>query len=140
MAAPGKYVQKDGVLTVNGTDLSSHASSVNVVSEKERVDVTGQTTAGYREETDGFATAEITVTFFADEASGKTIETLYPLYAAGSVHAVTWKPRANGTILWSLPQARLYNFNPSAGGVGDAASFDATFSNGGTAGLTKGTA
>jgi len=134
-----KYVQKDGVLTVNGVDLSSHASAVSVTSEKERVDVTGQTTAGYREETDGFATAEVTVTFFADSAAGKTIETLYPLYTAGSIHPVLWKPERNGTIVWHLDQAKLYNFSPSGGGVGDAASFEATFSNAGTLGLTKGT-
>jgi hypothetical protein len=134
-----KFVQKDGTLKVDTVDLSSHASTVNVVSEKERVDVTGQTTSGYREETDGFATAEITVTFFSDEAAGKTIETLYPLYTAGSIFNVSWKPQAAGTVVWSLPQAKLYNFNPSAAGVGDAASFDATFSNAGTAGLTKGT-
>ncbi len=135
-----KFVQKDGVLKCNTTDLSSHASSVNVVSEKERVDVTGQTTSGYREETDGFATAEITVTFFADEAAGKTVEVLWPLYTAGSIFNVSFKPQASGTVVWSLPQSKLYNFNPASAGVGDAASFDATFSNAGTAGLVKGTA
>lgn len=135
-----KFVQKDGTLKVNTTvDLSSHTSSVNVVSEKERVDVTGQTTSGYREETDGFATAEITVTFYADEAAGKTIETLYPLYTSGSIFPIAFKPQASGTVVWSLPQSKLYNFNPASASTGDASSFDATFSNAGTAGLVKGT-
>jgi hypothetical protein len=135
-----KYVNKDAVVTVNGVDLSDHVSSINVVSEKERVDVTGQTTAGYREEIDGFATAEITLSLFQDYASGKVHQTLYPLYTAGSVHTITVKPQAGGTIVWHLDTARLYNYNPTSGGVGDASSFDATWSNSGTAGLTAGTA
>jgi hypothetical protein len=135
-----KYVNKDAVITVNGTAISNHVSSVNVVSEKERVDVTGMTSSAYREETDGFATAEITLTIFQDYANGTVHQTLYPLFTSGSIHEVTVKPQASGTIVWKLPQAKLYNYNPTSGGVGDAASFDATFSNAGTAGLTAGTA
>jgi hypothetical protein len=134
-----KFVNKTSVITVNGTDLSDHVSSVNVTSEKERVDVTGMTSSAYREETDGFATAEMTFTFFQDYASGKVDATLYPLYTSGSIHSVTVKPESGGTVVWHLDQAKLYNYNPQSGGVGDASSFEATFSNAGTAGLSRGT-
>lgn len=134
-----KFVNKTSVITVNGTDLSSYVSSVNVTSEKERVDVTGMTASAYREETDGFATAEMTFTFFQDYAAGKVDAVLYPLYTTGSIHDVSVKPESGGTVVWHLPQAKLYNYNPQSGGVGDASSFDATFSNAGTAGLTRGT-
>jgi len=134
-----KYVNKDAVIKVNSVDLSDHVSSVNVVSEKERVDVTGMTSSAYREETDGFATAEITLTFFQDYAASSVDATLYPLYTGGSIIDVSVKPQAGGTTVWHLTQAKLYNYNPTSGGVGDASSFDATFSNAGSAGLTRGT-
>jgi hypothetical protein len=137
-----KFVNKTSVITVNGVDLSDHVSSVNVTSEKERVDVTGMTSSAYREETDGFATAEMTFTLFQDyraPGAGAVDATLYPLYTSGSIHDVSVKPESGGTVVWHLPQAKIYNYNPQSGGVGDASSFDVTFSNAGTAGLTRGT-
>jgi hypothetical protein len=103
--------------------------------------VTGQTTAGFREETDGFSTAEATVTFYVDEASGKTHQTLNPLFTSGSIFPLTWKPQgASGTVVWHMDQAKLYSWGSGGAGVGDAATVDATFSNAGTAGISVGTA
>lgn len=135
----GKFVIKNGVVTVNGTDLSNHVQSVTVETTKDAVDVTGLTATSYREFTDGFTDATITCTFFQDYAGGNVDATLYPLYAAGSIFPILVKPEAAGTVVWHLDAARLYNYNPISGGVGDASTFDGEFRNAGTAGLTRGT-
>lgn len=136
----GKFVIKDAGVKVNTVDLSDHASSVTVETTTDDVDVTGFTSSGYREILTGFKDATITVTFWQDYAAGKVDATLWPLYNAGSIHAVAIKPESAGTVVWNLTQAQLFNYSPIAGGVGDGASFDATFRNSGTAGLTRGTA
>jgi len=107
--------------------------------EKDRVDVTGQTAAGFREETDGFSTAEATVSFFVDTAAGKTHQTLNPLFTSGSIFPLLWKPEAGGTVVWHMDQAKLYAWGSGGAGVGDAATVDVTFSNAGTAGISVGT-
>lgn len=135
-----KFVNKTATIKVNGIDISTYVSSVTVASESERVDVTGMTTSAYREETDGFKTAEISMTLFQDFAgTAGPHAVMRPLYEAGSIHTVAVKPEASGTAVINLTQAKLYNYNPTGGGVGDASSFDATWSNAGTAGITYGT-
>jgi hypothetical protein len=142
----GKFVVKDSEIVVNGTDISDHVQSVTVETTTDEVDVTGMTAASYREFADGFKDATVTCTFLQDYAAGEVNDTLWPLYNAGSVFALTIRPQAagggqpGGTVVWSLLQARLYNYSPVGGGVGDASTFDATFRNAGTAGLTVGTA
>jgi hypothetical protein len=137
----GKFVNKTAVIKVNNVDISQYVSSIEVNSEKERVDVTGMTASAYREETDGFATAEISMTVFQDFAStAGPHAVLRPLYESGTIFAITVKPESAGTLVIHMDQAKLYNYSPTAGGVGDASSFDASFSNAGTAGITYGTA
>ena len=136
-----KYVNKDATIKVNGVDISNYVSSVEVASESERVDVTGMTTSAYREEVDGFKTAEVSMTLFQDFAgTAGPHAVIRPLYEAGSIHTLSIKPQASGTIWINMAQARLYNYNPTGGGVGDASSFDSTWSNAGTAGIAYGTA
>jgi hypothetical protein len=139
-----KFVIKDAVITVNAVDLSDHCSSVTVEGTTDEVDVTSFTAASYREFTDGFKDATITATFFQDFAASEVDATLQPLWANGTEFAVTVKHRSTATSgsnpLYSLPVAKLYSYSPIAGGVGDASSFDATFRNAGTAGLTRATA
>jgi hypothetical protein len=134
-----KFVNKTSVITVNGTDLSDHVRSVEVTSEKERVDVTGMTASAYREETTGFATAEMTFEFLQDYDAASVDAVLWPMYSNDSIGTVTVKPESGGTVVWHLDEAKLYNYNPQSGGVGDASAFSATFSNAGNAGLTRGT-
>jgi hypothetical protein len=138
-----KFVLKDAVITVNSIDLSDHCSSVTIEGTTDEVDVTGFTAASYREFTDGFKDATVTATFFQDFAAGEVDATLFPLWNGGSTFAVTVKGSAAATSatnpLYSLPAAKMYGYSPLAGGVGDASSFDTTFRNAGTAGLTRGT-
>lgn len=134
-----KFVNKTSVITVNGVDLSDHVRSVEIPLEKERVDVTGMTSSAYREEATGFSTAEMTFEFLQNYAAGKVDATLWPMFSNDSLGTVTVKPEAGGTVVWHLDAAKLYNYSPQSGGLGDASAFTATFSNAGSAGVTRGT-
>jgi hypothetical protein len=81
----------------------------------------------------------MTFEFLQDYAATKVDATLWPMYSNDSIGTVTVKPEASGTVVWHLDQARLYNYNPQSGGVGDVSAFSATFSNAGSSGLTRGT-
>lgn len=138
-----KFVLRDGFIQVNSVDLSDHCSSVTVESTAEDVDLTAFTTAGYREIGQGFKDATITATFFQDYAASSVHQTLQPLYDGGGTFSVHVKASQAATSTtnprMSLGTARIFSYSPLAGGVGDASSFDATFRNAGTAGLTYGT-
>jgi hypothetical protein len=141
-----KFVLKDAVVTIASVDLSDHASSVTVETTTDEVDVTGFTAASYREFTDGFKDATITVAFLQDFAAGEVDATLWnlgPGNTAGTTFPVTVKATSAATSatnpLFSMPAAKMYGYSPIAGGVGDAASTDVTFRNAGTAGLTRST-
>lgn len=138
-----KFVLTDAVITVGGADVSDHASSVTVETTTDEVDVTSYSSNEFREFTPGFKDASITATFFQDFASGETDSVLWALYTGGTAFEVTVKSDSATTSatnpVYKLPSARLYNYSPLAGGVGDAASTDVTFKNAGTAGLTRGT-
>lgn len=138
-----KFVMRDGFVEVNGVDLSDHCSSVTVESTADDVDLTAFTTAGYREFGVGFKSATISATFFQDFAPSSVHQTLQPLYDAGGTFNVTVKASQAATSgsnpEISLPVARMFGYNPLAGGVGDASTFDVEFRNAGTAGITYGT-
>jgi hypothetical protein len=138
-----KHVWRDGYIQVNAVDLSDHASAVGVEGTTEEVDLTSFTTAGYREIGTGFKTANITATFFNDFAAGSVDATLQPLWDAGGTFAVHVKPTQSATSAtnprYSLGTARIMTYSPFGGGVGDPNSFEATFVNAGTLGLTRGT-
>jgi len=142
-----KFVMKDCVISVAGTDLSDHFSSVTVDTGTDAVDVTGFTSAAYRQQATGFKTAEISGEVFQDFAASKVDATLWPLgpgNTAGTTFAVTVKATSASTSstnpIYTMAEAALFDYSPIAGGVGDAASTSVTFQNAGTAGITRGTA
>jgi hypothetical protein len=141
-----KFVLKDAVVTVAGNDLSDHVSSVTVETTTDEVDVTGFTSSSFREFTDGFKDASITATFLQDFATGEVDGALWnlgPGNTAGTTFSVSVKATSAATSatnpIFTIPTAKMYGYNPIAGGVGDAASTDVTFRVAGTAGLTRGT-
>jgi hypothetical protein len=134
-----KFVMRDGYVQVNNVDLSDHCSSVTVESTADDIDLTAFTTAGYREYGVGFKSATITATFFQDYAAASVHQTLQPLYDAGGTFTVRVKASQAATSATNprieLPVARMFGYNPLAGGVGDASTFDTEFRNAGTAGI-----
>ena len=138
-----KFVLRNAFIQVNGVNLSDHCSSVTVESTADDIDLTAFTSAGYREIAAGFKDATVTATFFQDYASGSVHSTLQPLYDAGGTFSVYVKADAGATTATNprieLVTARMFGYSPLAGGVGDASTFDTSFRNAGTAGLTYGT-
>lgn len=141
-----KFVMKDAVITVAGVNLSDNFSSVTVETSTEDVDVTGFTSASYREFATGFKDATISGDVYQDFGTGEVDATLWPLgpgNTAGTTFAVTVKATSAATSatnpLFTMSQAALFEYSPISGGVGDAAATSVSFRNAGTAGITRGT-
>ncbi len=125
-------------VTVNGTDLSQWVTNVSVEDSAEEVDATGMKEQ-YREFVPGLKDSSISVTFIQDYASGGPDATLAPLYYNNTAGTVKVNPDTAGTVVYTQV-SKMYNYPPVNGGPGDLNSFDVTFRNFGTAGLTRGTA
>lgn len=125
-------------ITVNGTDLSQWCTQISLEDTANQVDVTGFSET-YSEFIQGLKTAQITATFVQDMASGGPDATLYPLYANNTAGTVKVNPDTSGTTVYTMV-TKLEGWSPVSGAVGAANEIQTTFSNFGTAGLTKGTA
>jgi hypothetical protein len=137
-----KYVMRDAYIAINGTAFSDHASSIELEDTADEVEFTSFSSSSYREFGQGLKDATITATFFADFASASIHAALQPLYASGGTFSVEIRPTSSAvsaTNPKATMTARLYSYSGIAGAVGDAATFDASFRNAGTAGLVWGT-
>ena len=138
-----KQVLRKAVITVDGTDLSDHCSSVTLEDSAEEVDFTSFGASTYREFGQGMKDATITATFFNDYAAASVDAVLSAAYSSGTAFPVTVKADSASVgptnPLFTL-QSKLYTYNPIAGAVGDANTTDVTFRSAGTAGLTRATA
>lgn len=139
MSILAKEVVRVGKVTVGGTDLSDHVTSVTLEDSADEVEVTGFG-AGYREYLPGLKTAQITCSFLNDHAASSVAAILQPIYDAAGTTAVKVWPTSSGTIVYTLSPASIYQKPLWGGAIGDAATVDVTFSNAGTAGITRGTA
>lgn len=139
----GKHVLRNAYIAINGTALSDHASSLETEDTAEEIDFTSFSPNGYREFGQGLKDATVTVTFFQDYAASSVHAILRPLYESGGTFTLVVGPSASEAVSATNPRgtmiSRLYSYGGLAGAVGDAATFDATFRNAGTAGLTYGT-
>jgi len=134
-----KEVVRVAKILVNSVDLSDHCSSVTLEDSADEVETTAFG-AGYRSKTQGLKDASITATFQNDHATGSVADTMQPLYDSGGTFAVKVWPVGSGTIVYTLSPAQLFNKPMWGGAIGDLATVDVTFSNAGTAGITRGTA
>ncbi len=135
--ADGKYVIKNPVLTVNGVNLTSRASSAEVTSEKDLVDVTAFG-ANSKQNLVGLGDGTISIDFFQDFASAMVNATLWPIHANGTEVVITIKP-FNAAVAVNNPLFTMTGvlpaFSPISGGVGDASTTTAEFSNSGDTGI-----
>lgn len=132
------FTLTDAFVQVNGVTLSDHANQVQIEDTRDSVDITafGATSKAV---TKGLGDAKITVTFFQDFASGKVHATLQPLI--GSTTGVTIEIRAtssarSATNPAALMTGLLMNYNMLNGGVGDASTIQAEFTNSSQTGMT----
>ncbi len=137
-----KHVLKDAYISVAGVNISDHVSSVTINQNADEVDVTGFGASGYREYVQGFKEASISIDVFQDFASSSVDQTLYPYYASGGTFAVEVRPTSSAASATNPKYTMtgvLNNYTPLDGGVGDANTTTVEISNGGTAGIIRGT-
>lgn len=137
-----REVIKAGKVLINSVDLTDHVTQVTLTDSADEVETTNLAGTGYRSYTVGLKTASVTCTFQVDHATSSVMDTLQPLYdsTSGTIFPVKVWPSATGTIVYTLGSAQLYEKPLWGGAVGDLATVDVTFANGGTAGITRGTA
>ena len=137
-----KHVLRSATITVNGTDLSDHCSSVTLEDSAEEVDFTAFGANNYREFSPGMKDATITAEFFNDFAASSVDAVLSAAYSSSTAFPVVVKADSAATSATNpsfTMSSRLYTYSPLAGGVGDANTTSATFRHAGTAGLVRGT-
>lgn len=137
-----KHVLRQATITVNGTDLSDHCSSVTIEDSAEEVDLTAFGASNYREFAPGMKDATISAEFYQDFAAASVDSVLSAAYASSTAFPVVVKADSAATSATNPSftlSSRLYTYSPLAGGVGEANTVSATFRAAGTAGLVRGT-
>ncbi len=136
-----KFVLAHPKLDVNGTNLEDHASSLEITTEFDEVELTSFC-SNYREFGQGLGDATWTVDFFQDFASGEVDAVLWPLSQSGGtflLKASSGSAAVSSTNPMYSMTARLFSYAPIAGAVGEASTTSVSFRNAGTAGLTRAT-
>ena len=136
-----KDVLDNAFISVGGTNISDHCSSVTIETNADKVDVTSFG-ASYREYTQGLKDANITLEIFQDYAVGNVDQILSALHASGGTFPVVIRPTPavkSATNPEYTMTGVLFDYSPLAGAVGDANTNSVTISNSGTAGLLRGT-
>lgn len=124
-------------ITIAGVDLSDHCTSITTNDEADQQDVTGMGET-YHEFMDSLKDANIETTFIQDYASGSVDATIGGIYYATTNGTVKVTPDTTGTVVYTLV-GRPNSFNPVSGAPGEASTITTTWTNRGTAGLTRGT-
>jgi hypothetical protein len=132
------YLSNGVVLTVNAVDLSTLVSSVTINRSFEELDISAMGDSG-RRYTKGLEASSITIDFFNDEATAKTLQTLNSSSVWGNNVVVT----AKQTSAITSPTNPLYtmtclvnNTTPINGAVGDISTQSVTWNVSGTIQIT----
>lgn len=138
----GKFVMKDGTVVVNGVDLSTRANQVTVNLPDDDVDMSSFQGGHFKEWGKGLSDATIDVQFFIDYQVGKVDDTLWPLKTTDTTFKMYVTP-FQGTVATNNPayglDARMFNYSPLTGQIGQAATTTVTFRNASQYGVTKAT-
>jgi hypothetical protein len=130
------YLSNGVVLTVNAVDLSNLVSAVTINRSFDELEVTAMGDSGHKF-VKGLEASSITIDFFNDEATSKTLQTLQAVW--GTSTTVTVKQTSSGTS----PTNPLYtmsclvnNTTPINGAVGDLSTQSVTWNVNGTIAVT----
>ena len=130
------YLSNGVVLTVNAVDLSSLVSSVTINRTFDELEITAMGDSGHRF-TKGLEASSITIDFFNDEATSKTLQTLNTLW--GTSTTVTVKQNSGATApgnpLYTM-SCLVNNITPINGAVGDLSTQSVTWNVNGTIAVT----
>jgi hypothetical protein len=132
------YLANTGTLTVNAVDLSTLVSSVTINRSFDELEVSALGDSGHRY-VKGLEASSITIDFFNDPESAKTLATLNSSSVWGNNVAVTFKQFTGATS----PTNPLYtmtclvnNTTPVNGAVGDLSTQSVTWNVSGTIAVT----
>ena len=132
------YLSNGVVLTVNAVDLSTLVSSVTINRSFDELEVTAMGDSGHKF-VKGLEASSITIDFFNDEATSKTLQTLNSSSVWGNSVTVT----AKQTSAITSPTNPLYtmsclvnNTTPINGAVGDISTQSVTWNVNGTIAIT----
>jgi len=132
------YLSNGVVLTVNAVDLSSLVSSVTINRSFDELEITAMGDSGHRF-TKGLEASSITIDFFNDAESAKTLQTLNSSSVWGNNVTVTVK-QTNAATSASNPlytmTCLVNNTTPINGAVGDLSTQSVTWNVSGTIAVT----
>ena len=130
------YLANTGVLTVNAVDLSTLVSSVTINRSFDELETTALGDSGHRF-VKGLEASSITIDFFNDSASSKTLQTLQTNW--GNNVTVTFK-QVDAVVSATNPlytmTCLINNTTPVNGAVGDLSTQSVTWNVSGTIAVT----
>lgn len=133
------YLSNGVVLTVNAVDLSNLVSSVSISRTFDELEVTSMGDGGHRF-VKGLEASSITIDFFNDEASAKTLQTLNSASVWGNNVTVTAK-QTDAAVSASNPlytmTCLVNNTTPINGAVGEISTQSVTWTVSGTIVITE---
>ena len=128
------YLANTGVLTVNAVDLSTLVSSVTINRSFDELETTALGDSGHRF-VKGLEASSITIDFYNDSASSKTLQTLNSSSVWGNNVTVTFK-QTDAAVSTTNPlytmTCLVNNTTPVNGAVGDLSTQSVTWNVSGT--------
>jgi hypothetical protein len=130
------YLSNGVVLTVNAVDLSSLVSSVSISRSFDELEVTAMGDSGHKF-VKGLEASSITIDFFNDEATSKTLQTLQAVWGTSTTVTVKQTSAATSATnpLYTM-SCLVNNTTPVNGAVGDLSTQSVTWNVNGTIAVT----
>ena len=130
------YLSNGVVLTVNAVDLSTLVSSVTINRSFDELEVTAMGDSGHKF-IKGLEASSITIDFFNDEASAKTLQTLNSTWGTNTTVTVKQtSAAASATNPLYTMTCLVNNITPINGAVGDISTQSVTWNVSGTIAVT----
>jgi len=130
------YLSNGVVLTVNAVDLSTLVSSVTINRSFDELEVTAMGDSGHKF-VKGLEASSITIDFFNDEATSKTLQTLNSTWGTNTTVTVKQTSAATSATnpLYTM-SCLVNNTTPVNGAVGDLSTQSVTWNVSGTIVIT----
>ena len=130
------YLSNGVVLTVNAVDLSTLVSAVTINRTFDELEVTAMGDSGHKF-VKGLEASSITIDFFNDEATSKTLQTLQAVWGTSTTVTVKQTSAATSATnpLYTM-SCLVNNTTPINGAVGDLSTQSVTWNVNGTIAVT----
>ena len=126
------YLSNGVSVTVNSVDLSSLVSAVTINRAFDELEVTAMGDGGHKF-VKGLESSSVTIDFFNDEATSKTLQTLQAVYGTSTTVVIKQTSAAVGATNPSYTMSCLVNnLTPVNGAVGDISTQSVTWTVNGT--------